>query len=171
MKKTMVKIKNDGVVVLRDATIFFRNFAGRANEYNRAGDRNFCVSIPDEETANELSALGWNVKMRVNPKDPDDRRFHLKVSVRFDIFPPKVYIQHSNGGREFLDETMIGKAMDEASFSEVDISIRPYKWSVRDQSGIKAYLKEMRVKLAESDFEFADECDDSIDIQSDTLPF
>jgi hypothetical protein len=59
------------IIQIDDAKIIFRNFAGRGDKFNREGDRNFAVMIPDEDMANELADRGWNVKIKPPREDGD----------------------------------------------------------------------------------------------------
>ena len=58
-------------IVMEDARIIFRNFAGKETKFNREGSRNFCAVLDGKEEADELSAIGWNVK-KLDPRDEDD---------------------------------------------------------------------------------------------------
>ena len=52
-----------GILQIDDARITYKNFEGRGDKYNRQGDRNFVLIIPEENMAQELINQGWNVKI------------------------------------------------------------------------------------------------------------
>lgn len=143
---------NDGVIMIEDAKVVFRNFAGKEGMYNREGDRNFSVII-DSEFAQKLIADGWNpkqLKVREEGVEPD---WHLPISVGFKIRPPRmVLIGERSKKRTVLDEDTC-EIMDWVDIVTVDLSIRPYSWTVRDASGVKAYLQTIYVTIAEDPVE------------------
>ncbi len=46
--------KNRPNLVIEDARLIFKNFGGKEGQYNRAGDRNFCVILPEDAAARLL---------------------------------------------------------------------------------------------------------------------
>lgn len=126
-----------------DARIIFRNFAGRGDQYNREGDRNFALVIPDRELADELDKRGWNVKIKP-ASDPDDTpRMHLPVKVKFNDRGPNIYLQSGNA-RIRLDEHTV-KRLDEIDIRSVNLDIRPYDWEINGRTGRTAYLEAIEV--------------------------
>lgn len=140
-----VTIAPKGILQIDDARLVYRNFTGVGSKFNREGDRNFAVVIPDEETKDALLAEGYNVKIKP-PRDEDDLPFmYLPVKIKFNDRGPNVYIQtQSRRNKRRLDEESIA-CLDNVDILQVDLDIRPYDWEVNGKNGRTAYLQSMHV--------------------------
>ena len=148
-------------IVVENARLIFKNFAGEESKFNRAGNRNFCV-ILDGDSAEDLRQMGWNVKALRPREDEDEPTYYLKVTVAFGNFPPKV-IMISGKTKTVLDEESID-SLDYAEIANVDLIIRPYHWEVNGKEGIKAYLKTMYVTIEQDVFAGKYDCLDDEDL-------
>lgn len=151
-----------GILQIDDARIIFRNFAGAASKFNRAGERNFALVIDDETIADELVKEGWNVKIKPG-RDEDEAPFmYLPVKVKFNDRGPAVYLV-TGGKRNRLDEESVA-CLDDVDILSVDMDIRPYDWVIQEgtpdeKSGRTAYLQSICVTQEIDRFaaRFADE--------------
>lgn len=132
-----------GILQIDEARLIFRNFAGAADKYNRQGDRNFAILIPDKAMADRLIDDGWNVRIR-DPRDDQEEPFmYLPVKIKFNDRGPSVYLT-TNSVTNQLDEESIG-CLDNIDILSADLDIRPYDWNVNGKEGRTAYLQSIHV--------------------------
>lgn len=131
------------ILQIDDARIIYRNFAGVGSKFNREGDRNFAVVIPNKETADKLLDEGWNVKVKP-PRDEDDEPFmFLPVKIKFNDRGPSVYLRSGSRNIKLNEETI--ECLDNIDILSVDLDIRPYNWDVNGKTGRTAYLQAIHV--------------------------
>lgn len=135
-------------ITLEDVQILFRNFEGRETEFNSPGNRNFCVLLSDE-AAQLMQRDGWNVKMLKPREEGDDPRPYLQVAVGFKIRPPRMVMINSVSKRRTVLDEETCELLDWADILTTDLTIRARPWSVRGNSGVKAYLKTLFVIIDE----------------------
>jgi len=136
----------DRTVVIEGARIFYLNFAGKETQYNRAGERNFCVELPPD-LAETMAKDGWNVR-QTNPREEGDEPIpYLPVEVSYKNKPPRITMIRGNN-RVNMTEDMVD-TLDYADIENVDLIVNPYDWVVGGKGGIKAYLKTMFVTIRE----------------------
>ena len=133
----------NNILQIDDARIIFRNFSGAPSKFNREGDRNFAVIIPEQEIADALIAEGWNVKIKPPREDGDTPFMYLPVKIKFNDRGPRVYLK-SGSNIIKLDEESVS-CLDNVDIISVDLDIRPYDWNVNGMEGRTAYLQSIRV--------------------------
>lgn len=131
------------ILQVNDARIIYRNFKGEGGKYNREGDRNFAMVIPNQELADELISRGWNVKIKAPREEGDDPFMYLPIKVKFNDHGPRIYLTAGNH-TNCLEEDMVAM-LDDIDIRSVDLDIRPYDWEVTGKTGRTAYLQAMEV--------------------------
>ena len=132
-----------GILQIDDARIIYRNFSGAPSKFNREGDRNFAIVIPDIESKDALVSEGWNVKVKPPREEGDTPFMYLPVKIKFNDRGPSVYL--STGKKMTrLDENTIS-CLDDVDILSVDLDIRPYDWDINGKTGRTAYLQSIKV--------------------------
>lgn len=137
------------VLQIDNASICFKNFRGEGGKFNKEGDRNFALIIPDEEMAealmNDANQYGasWNVKIKPPREEGDTPFIYLPVKVKFNDKGPMVYLQ-SGRNRVKLDQDSISM-LDDIDIASVDLDIRPYDNEINGRPFRAAYLQSMCV--------------------------
>lgn len=132
-----------GILQIDDARIIYRNFTGAGSKYNREGDRNFALIIPNQEIADDLIDQGWNVKIKPPREDGDEPFMYLPVKVKFNRRGPHIYVK-SGRAMNPIEEEDVGM-IDDLDIESVSLDIRPYEWEVNGKEGRTAYLQSMKV--------------------------
>ena len=131
------------ILEIEDARIIYRNFAGVGSKFNREGDRNFAVIIPNEEIKDELVEMGWNVKIKPPREDYDEPFMFLPVKVKFNSRGPAVYVVSGGKPTRLNEETV--DMLDEIDIASVDMDLRAFDWEVNGNTGRTAYLQSINV--------------------------
>lgn len=153
-----------GYLEINDARIIWKNFSGAGDRFNREGDRNFNLVIPDQETCellkNDKNEWGdsWNVKIKPPREDGDIPFMHMAVKVKFNGRGPNVYLVPCSK-EEYVARLRAGNApkkvpltedtihcLDDIDILSVDMDIRPYDDKLPNGSTFRAaYLSGMCV--------------------------
>lgn len=137
------------ILQIDDARLIFRNFAGRGDKYNREGDRNFAVRIPNMEIAEQLQndinadGVGWNVKIKDAREEGEDPFIFLKVKVKFNDRGPAIYLKTGNNVNRLSEDTI--HVLDEIDILEVDLDIRAFDSEINGKPFRAAYLQSIHV--------------------------
>lgn len=142
--------RNDGSIPIEGTRLLFRNFSGRETKYNRQGERNFCVVLP-QDLAARLFDEGWNIKSLPPREEGDEIVPYVKVSVSYKGRPPRIVLITSKGRNELPEELI--SMLDHADIANVDLIVRPYNWEVKGERGVSAYLKSIYITIHEDVFE------------------
>lgn len=158
-------------LIFEDAKIIFRNFRGEDYGYNPQHKKSFSVLLdPEDYSIDDMRDDGWNVK-QMKPREgyEDEVAFHLPVEVRWDNYPPAIWLITQTGigedgnpkyKRTRLDEES-SFVIDTAEIVRVNVEIshgRTYDFN--GKTGIKAYLKKMYVELVQDRFDQLYDWDD-----------
>lgn len=143
--------RNIDRVTIRDAHTLFRNFAGKEQQYNREGDRNFCVVL-DADLADQMVRAGWNVKTLKSRDDDEPDRPYVEVAVGFAGNRPPLVVLVTSQGRTTLGEEQV-EILDWIDWEKSDLILNPYPWSFNGKSGVKAYLKSLFVTMEEDELQ------------------
>ena len=140
-----IRFTPNRILEIDDARLVFRNFRGEGSKYNREGDRNFSIVIPNDDIANELIDAGFNVKIKPPMEEGEAPFMHLKVKVNFNDRGPIVWLV-SGGRRVRLDEDTV-RCLDSIDIRSVNLDIQRGKeaWEINGQSGYAAYLRSIEV--------------------------
>ena len=131
------------ILEIENARIIYRNFSGAPSKFNREGDRNFAVIIPNEEIANELMDEGWTVKIKPPRDEYEDPFMFLPVKVKFNGRGPAAYVESGGSVTRLTEETI--DMLDEIDIDSVSMDLRPFDWEVGGKTGRSAYLHAINV--------------------------
>ena len=142
-------------LMVEDARILFRNFAGEERQFNPAGERNFTLVI-DNAIAPMMANDGWNIKYLKPKEEGDQPQAILRVKVSYKRKPPTIVLITEKGGgeksRTTLPEDMIDM-LDYIDIAKVDLIVNPSWYDFNGRQGYSAYLKSIYVTMLQDDLE------------------
>lgn len=138
---------------LENVRIIFKNFRGEKGPYNEAGVRTFSVVVDDIDHALSLIDDGWALKPLRNEEE-EVEAYHLPVKINYaSRQPPRIYkVSMVHQGQIPLDERTIDM-LDYLPIDYADLIVNPYRWEVRGETGIKAYVQTMYVVIEENELD------------------
>ena len=143
--------RNDEIL-LENVKILFRNFRGLEGPYNKLGDRNFCIILPDPDIATGMAEAGWNIKTtREREEDgeitPGLPYIEMKLGYNPKAKPPLV-VMVTDRGRTNLGEHEVD-LLDFADIVNTDIIFAPHYWENGAKHGLKAYVRSVYFTIEE----------------------
>lgn len=151
------------VLQFDDVEIPFKNFSGRASDYNAEGNRNFTIRIT-KDIWEELKEEGWSGLSIYTNKDGDELYLmKIKLGYKFD-----------NGPMVRVKAGKIKKTFDEGRIRELDniylisgsMDIKPSYWQRGKDKGISPWLKSAEFIMEVDRFD-----EEAMEEGIDILPF
>ena len=131
------------ILQINNARIVYKNFSGKPSAFNREGDRNFSLVIPNIEIADALKDIGWNIKIKPPREEGDEPFITMPVKIKFNDRGPRVYLETGNNLVRLDEESIC--CLDNVDIVKVDMDIRPYDWEINGKTGRTAYLQAIKV--------------------------
>lgn len=143
-------------IVIENARLMWRNFAGKAKQFNDAGKRNFSIAL-SEEQALAMIADGWNIKKKEPREEGEEPLYHFPVKVNFESnYPPRIFlITYANGKKRTQLTPGTAIAADMVEIELADVTINPYERKDADGNVTSrtAYLKTLFITVHEDPLE------------------
>jgi hypothetical protein len=151
-------------VTFKDVELRWKNFSGRADDFNPEGKRYFNVVLTKDmvdylsdvtlTTKSGRTVKGANVKTRVPQNGEGDPLYTLRVL--FGAYPPdEMWCVTSRGKMKLNMETVANLDREYIEKAKVMVTLSPYERP--GNVGITAYLKKLIVWVKEDDFDSDDE--------------
>ena len=153
-KLSNYELMDNGTLVVRNAWLLWRNFAGDPNK--NFGHQGFTLLL-DEEVAEQLIDAGWNVKKRMPQNEEDAPYYITEVSVKTDCKYPPVFILYTELNGEKGSHEM---GPDEIWQLDEKIRIKKADLVVKLASKGGRYLQELRVTERSQKSWFGDDYSD-----------
>ena len=152
--------KNEKIIV-RNAKLDYLNFAGKANNYNAEGNRNFCIIFDDLDLVQKMIDDHWNMKPYKPSIDEDTgeaTEYYTQVNVAYgsEWYDDPVIKFVTDGGRkqtEIFEESV--SEIDRLDFSRIDVVIRLNR-SINKKTKLpqtKGYLQRLYAWLDEDELQ------------------
>ena len=134
---------NGQTIEINNAKIIFKNFSGKPGVYNKEGDRNFCLLLPDDAAVDFFRRNGYSPTVKPSTSEEGEFFRYIKVKLKFNQWGPTIILK-SGDKKTRVDENLVS-ALDSIRIESVDMDIRPYYWEVNGKEGRSAYLQAINV--------------------------
>ena len=138
-------------VIIENAQLFFKNFSGRVDNYNRDGKRYFNVYIDDPEIAQQMNEDGWRIRVRQPRNEGEVARNYIKVFVSYRFGNPDI-IRRVNGVDYALGEDQVG-ILDGDIITSALVQFHPASKDKSPDGLYSAYLDKMVAFVEEDEFD------------------
>nr|DAJ15976.1 MAG TPA: hypothetical protein [Siphoviridae sp. ct7JV2] len=127
---------------IKNAKLYFRNFAGNPDKYNPNGGIRYFGVIIDEDKVEPLRAEGWKIKDSTPSETDGSFVSYLKVKVVYGKRSPSILLINGNNSddRNVLNEKTVD-ILDHIRIQQAKLNIRPYKYNFNGLQGISARLE------------------------------
>lgn len=140
---------------LEGVRIIHKNFRGEERQYNPPGSRVFSIIVEDLSYGQQMIDEGWKFKPLYN-RDEEGvlDAYFLPVKINYNShFPPRIYrVSPSTGQTLLLNEETVDM-LDFLPIEFADIIVNPHRWTVNENTGIKAYVQTMYVTIEENELD------------------